>query len=244
MTTNATPIILVHGAWHGGWCWDPFRPFLEARGLAAYAPDLPGHGADKTPIRDVTLGAYADRIAEVLDSLDQPAILVGHSLAGATISQAAERRPDRIKYLVYVAAFLLSDDRSLSMAMKDDTGSAASPYVQRSEDGLSILMPEEGLRAATYDGMSEEQISWCLPRLQPEPIKPITTPLELSEDNCGRVPRAYVECTKDKAITLEQQRWMQQDLPCDPVLTLDCGHMAPWTEPDAVADFIAGLASR
>jgi pimeloyl-ACP methyl ester carboxylesterase len=241
MTDRPTPVVLVHGAWHGGWCWDPFMPYLTARGLAPHAPDLPGHGNNPMPMKDITLDSYADCIVDVLDSLDEPAILVGHSLAGATISAAAERRPDKVKYLVYIAAFLLSSDWSLSMAMQNDDESAASPYVQRSDDRLSIIMPEEGLRAATYEGMSEEQIQWCLPRLQPEPIAPIVTPLELTQDNIGRVPRAYVECTKDKAITIGMQRWMQEDLPCDPVLTLDCGHMAPWVEPDRVADFIASL---
>jgi len=241
MTDHPTPVVLVHGAWHGGWCWDPVLPYLEARGLDPQAPDLPGHGKNPMPMKDITLDSYAQCIVAVLDSLDEPAILVGHSMGGPTISEAAERRPDKVKYLVYVAALMVPDGVAVAKRMKEDTAAESSKYVQRGADGLSLIMPEDGLRAATYEGMSEEQIRWCLPRLQPEAIAPMTTPVHLTADNFGRVPRAYVECTEDKAISIAMQRRMQEDLPCDPVLTLDCGHMAPWIEPDRVADFIASL---
>ncbi|RMF10040.1 MAG: alpha/beta fold hydrolase [Alphaproteobacteria bacterium] len=242
MADTETPVVLVHGAWHGGWCWEPFKPYLESRGLRPFAPDLPGHGQNRRPPEEVTLASYAEGIASVLDNLDEPAILVGHSMAGAVISEVAERRPDRVRALCYVTAFLLPDGVPMTQRMKEDSGSLAAGYVRRSPDGLSVEMPEEGLRAATYDGLSEALIAQFVPRLQPQAIAPMTTPVRLSPENFGRVPRAYIDCTRDKAITIEMQRRMQGDLPCDPVLTLDCGHMAPWIEPDAVADFIAGLA--
>lgn len=241
MTDRPTPVVLVHGAWHGGWCWDPFLPYLTARGLAPHAPDLPGHGKNPSPMKDITLDSYAECVVDVLDSLDEPAILVGHSMGGPTISEAAERRPDKVKYLVYVAALMVPDGVPVAQRMKEDTAAESGKYVQRGEDGLSLIMPEDGLRAATYQGMNEDQIQWALGQLVSEAIAPMTTPVHLTADNFGRVPRSYVECTEDKAISIAMQRRMQEDLPCDPVLTLDCGHMAPWVEPDRVADFIASL---
>ena len=239
MADHNTPVVLVHGAWHGGWCWTPFMPHLSDRGLAPHAPDLPGHGENPSPMKDITLDGYAETVVRVLDSLDKPAILVGHSMGGPTISEAAERRPDKVKYLVYVAALMVPDGVAVATRMKEDTTAESGKYVQRGKDGLSLIMPEDGLRAATYAGMSEDQIKWALGQLEPEAIAPMTTPVHLTEENFGRVPRAYVECIEDKAISIAMQRRMQQDLPCDPVLTLDCGHMAPWVEPEAVADFIA-----
>ena len=98
--------VLIHGTWHGAWCWDKVIPLLEQAGHAAIAPDLPGHGKDKTPIPEVTLHAYVNRVCETINAQTEPVILVGHSMAGVIIIQAAEECPERIKMLVYVCAFL------------------------------------------------------------------------------------------------------------------------------------------
>src|SRR5664279_2862075 len=97
--------VLVHGAWHGGWCWDKVVARLEAMGHTAAAPDMPGHGDDKTPIAGVTLEHLVQRVCETIDAQSEPVVLVGHSYGGAMITQAAERRADKIKSLAYVTAF-------------------------------------------------------------------------------------------------------------------------------------------
>ncbi len=101
--------VLVHGGWSGGWTWEKVVPLLEEAGHQVEAPDLPGHGDDRTPIPQVSLQGYADRICRVLDAQPEPVVLVGHSSGGLVISQAAEQRPDKVKMLVYLAAFLLRD---------------------------------------------------------------------------------------------------------------------------------------
>ena len=103
--------VLIHGARHGGWCWNKVIPLLEKAGHKVMAPDLPGHGENKNTA--TTLQGYVDRVLEVLDRQPEPVILVGHSMGGMVISQAAEYRPDKIKKLVYVCAFLLRDGESL-----------------------------------------------------------------------------------------------------------------------------------
>ena len=80
-------------------------PLLEGAGHRVEAPDLPGPGDDRTPIAEVSLQGYADRIAELLDAHPEPVVLVGHSAGGGVISQAAEQCPDRIETLVYLAPF-------------------------------------------------------------------------------------------------------------------------------------------
>ena len=88
-----TAFVLVHGAWHGAWCWDELAPLL---GGHVEAVDLPGHGADTTPVAGCTLDAYVARVVEALERAPEPAVLVGHSLGGITVAQAAERRPDEV----------------------------------------------------------------------------------------------------------------------------------------------------
>jgi pimeloyl-ACP methyl ester carboxylesterase len=83
-------IVLVHGAFGGAWCWEPVLPGLRAAGHTVEAIDLPGHGEDKTPVAEVTLDAYADRVCGVL-AAGPPAVLVGHSMGGVVVTQAAAR---------------------------------------------------------------------------------------------------------------------------------------------------------
>lgn len=91
---------------HGAWCWEKIIPSLEAAGHQVITIDLPGHGEDQTPISEVTFDVYANRVVEIIDELDREVILVGHSMGGIAVSQAAEYRPNRIKSLVYITAFL------------------------------------------------------------------------------------------------------------------------------------------
>ena len=103
-------ILLVHGSCHGAWCWRDLIPELTALGHDAFAIDLPSHGTDTTPMAEVTLDLYAQAI---LDALDGPTIVVGHSMAGYPISRAADLRPANIARLVYLCAYVPWDDHSL-----------------------------------------------------------------------------------------------------------------------------------
>jgi pimeloyl-ACP methyl ester carboxylesterase len=98
--------LLIHGAWHGGWCWRKVLPLLEAKKHKVLAPDLPGHGDDKTATASVTLKSYVDRICEIASAQTEPVILAGHSMGGVAITQAGENCPKQIRALVYVCAFL------------------------------------------------------------------------------------------------------------------------------------------
>ena len=81
--------LLVHGACTGGWCWEKVVPLLEAKGHKVCAPDLPGLGNDQTPPAVVTLADNVEKLSRLLDKMDEPVVLVGHSLGGVTISALA-----------------------------------------------------------------------------------------------------------------------------------------------------------
>ena len=109
-----TTFVLVHGAAHGSWCWDKVVPLLEAPGHEAIAVDLPGntYGEFDIPHNVITLDTYAQHVCKVLDQINEPVVLVGHSLAGLTITQTAEYRPEKIKTLVYLTAVLIASGES------------------------------------------------------------------------------------------------------------------------------------
>lgn len=81
--------VLVHGAWHGGWCWEKVVPLLKKEGHEVVVVDLPGHGDNHVPVPEVTLAAYGDHVAGVLDEQAEPVVLVGHSMGGLAISEVA-----------------------------------------------------------------------------------------------------------------------------------------------------------
>ncbi len=96
--------VLVHGAWHGAWCWEKVVPLLQEAGHGVVVPDLPGHGEDGMPISELSMRGYADRVIRTVDEQPEPVVLVGHSMGGIVVSLVAEARPDRLKKLVYLRA--------------------------------------------------------------------------------------------------------------------------------------------
>ena len=190
--------VLVHGGWSGGWCWDKVVPLLEEAGHEAHAPDLPGSGDDPTPIHEVSLQGYADRISEVLDAQPGPVVLVGHSSGGTVISQAAEHRPEKVKLLVYLAAFLLRDDETLFEVGENETGSLVLPNLVVSEDGASATIREDVIREALLHDCPEGDVERAKARFAPQVLAPFATPLSLTEENFGRVPRVYIETLQDR----------------------------------------------
>ena len=104
-------VVLVHGAWHGAWCWSALQAELDQRGIASIAVDLPGHGASTAPLGDLHGDAAA--VAAVVDRIDGDVVLVGHSYGGGVISVAGALSP-RVRHLVYLAAYVLDATDSVS----------------------------------------------------------------------------------------------------------------------------------
>src|ERR1700742_2743315 len=105
--------LLIHGAMGGAWCWDRVIGGLEAAGHRASAIDLPGQGADTTPLPEITLYRYAEKVCDALDGMDGPVLLTGHSMGGMVITQAASQRPDKLAGLVSGPASLPEPGESL-----------------------------------------------------------------------------------------------------------------------------------
>ena len=235
--------MFVHGAWHGAWCWEKVRPLLEAKGHRVVALDLPAHGKDRTPAKDVTLRAYADRVCAVLDAQPERATLVGHSMGGMVITQASEQRPDRIAPLVYLCAFLPRDGEALIQLAESDSEGLVLPNLAFSEDGLTATLREGTPRKAFYGACSEADAAWATARLVPDPSVGHTTPVHTTAARWGRVPRVYIECLRDRAIPIALQRRMYTASPCRKVFTLDTDHSPFLSAPRALADHLLAAAT-
>jgi pimeloyl-ACP methyl ester carboxylesterase len=233
--------ILVHGGMHGGWCWDKVLPLLQAAGQVAIAPDLPGVREGTIPPQDVTLALTGGFIADLARRSGEKVVMVGHSLGGITISEAAERAPEAVLGLVYVAAILLPDGAAVigNLVGGDET----SNLVRASAGGAALIADPNVARDRFYNGCAEHDAQSALARLVPQPTRPMRDRLRLTSSRFGAVPRAYIECLQDNAHPLCLQRSQQAKLPCDPVFKMATGHSPFLQAPEALAHHLIAAAA-
>jgi len=230
--------VLVHGAWHGGWCWHKVVPLLEKEGHKVEAPDLPGHGKDKTPISEITLEAYVQSICRILDAQPEPVILVGHSMGGRVITQAAEYRPERIKMLVYLTAFLEPSGES---TVQVGTESLLTPNVILSEDQSYLTVKDDVIKEIFYGDCSDEDVALAKSLLVPQATAPVRTPSKTTEQNFGRIPRVYIECLLDRTISPSRQKEMYTLLPCKRVISMNTSHSPFFSAPEELVAHLTSL---
>jgi pimeloyl-ACP methyl ester carboxylesterase len=239
-------IVMVHGAFGRAARWDRVAPSLRAAGHSVEAIDLPGQGDDPTPVEEITLDRYAQRVCEALAG-GSPAVLVGHSMGGMVITQAAARCPERIERLVYVAAFLPWDGMSLiDMTQLPEAAddSVQANLVVEGEPPVAT-MPPEAVREALCHCADDEAAAWAASVRGRQPVVPFTQPVALGgpgADAFAALPRAYVVCLQDRAIKPALQRRMLETAGCDPVLEIDTDHSVWASRPDELAAALNGIA--
>lgn len=226
--------VLVHGAWHGGWCWEKLTPLLERAGHTVVAKDLPGMGNDRTPFTNDVLAQWADAVASEVVAATSPVILVGHSRGGLVISEVAERVGPKIARLVYLTAFLLPEGVSLTANVMS-RGEGTGPVLVIDETTGTCTVQAGTQRAVFYHLCSAEDAAAATDRLCPEPLEPLVRGVRVTEAGFGAVPRAYIEAAYDQAIVLDHQRAMQAVFPCNPVLHLESDHSPFYSMPEQLA---------
>jgi pimeloyl-ACP methyl ester carboxylesterase len=235
--------VLVHGAWEGGWSWENVIPFLESSGHKVTIVQLPGSSGNTKLIDEVTLDSYISEISEVIESSKEQVVLVGHSLGGVSISQVAEKMPDRIDRLVYVAAFLLQDGATALEAMQSDAGGEMLPQLLFSDDQSYAEAPESAWRNIAFNDASIDAVNSALPRLaQKQATEPFVAKLELSTERFGSVPKYVVRTSLDKVFSTGFQDRMIENWPVVEVVTLESGHFPALSMPRKLASTLLSMA--
>ncbi|MEL6251982.1 MAG: alpha/beta fold hydrolase [Bacteroidota bacterium] len=243
--------ILIHGSFHAAWNWHKVVPLLEKEGHKAYALDMPGHGLDKQALHTVSLEDCVQKVLKEIDKIEGEIMLVAHSRNGMVISQVAEFRPKRISCLVYLAAYLIPHGKSMMEYAKEDTASLVYQNIHPKVKGerLNKLVPffkrplnrklfrilaskkqklhvlDPGVyQKALYHDCPEEITELAQVLLSPEPNLPGFEPLQLTKENYGSIPKCYIECLEDRAVSLNLQRKMQGESPCEMIYQLNSSH--------------------
>lgn len=234
--TDRTLVLLVHGAWHGAWCWAGLQARLDALGIASMAVDLPGHGASTQPLGD--LYGDAQHVADVVDLLDRPVVLVGHSYGGAVVTEAAVRATGQVAHLVYLTAFAIDEGETILDFLGSQPGAPAalSGALRMRDDGSSVLDPVAGA-PALYGTSPAELVPAAVARLSPQPMVTFAQPATGSPRD--RIPSTYLVCTQDQAITPAHQQTLAAR--CTTTVTFDCDHSPFLSMPDRTAELIAGV---
>lgn len=232
--------VLVHGAWGAGWEFDEVSKLLSADGSIVYAPDLPGHGKNHKAIAGVTMDAYIQHVIDIANQIDGQVILVGHSLAGAVISQVAERMPERIDRLIYVAAMLPRNGDTAVGLMESDPLGQLLPNLIFSEDKSYVILNEKTIKEVfLHDVTDSERVDRLIPEfLMKQAVQPFAAPAELTQDKFGTVPKYYIRASLDKVLSPELQSRLITHWSLEKVFTLNSGHFPLTSIANQLADVI------
>ena len=222
-------VVLVHGAWHGPWCWAEVLAGLDERGVAAIPVDLPGPD----------LHADADHVRAVLDDLDA-VVLVGHSYGGAVITDAGTH--PGVDRLVYITAFALDEGETILRNELPALGTSGLTSVVRVlDDGTSVLDGDDVV-PAVYADCTDLDVKRALSLLRPQAMASFTqSPRAVA---WRQRPTTYVVCGADRGVSPELQRAMAQRIPDVALVEWpDASHSPFLSQPAVVVDLLAGLAA-
>lgn len=191
MTPGKQTFVLVHGGWHGGWCWKRVAPLLHAAGHEVWAPTLSGL-ADRAHVLtpDIGLESHILDITGLLefDDLEQVA-LVGHSYAGMVITGVASRVPDRIRHLVYLDAFVPRAGDSLANLLSPEREYYYRQQAATRGHGWRVPPPPIAALGVT----DPADVALLESRLTDQPLRSFDEPL--NRDAPEEMARTYIHCT-------------------------------------------------
>lgn len=234
--------VLIHGSWHGGWCFDPVARLLRDRGHTVVAPTLPGMGGTADEMAAVTLDGWAEFAAQHCRDLKEqlggaPVVLAGHSRGGLVVSTAAESDPEAMDALVYICAMMLPSGMSRAEFKElEGPNPAFDGIISKVHGGIATVIDTAHAAPVFAQASPPELVAAVLPRLLAEPHAPRSQKLHLTPERWGSLARTYVECTLDRTIPIDSQRQMQRYSPGAQIVTLEADHSPYLSKPVELAN--------
>jgi pimeloyl-ACP methyl ester carboxylesterase len=225
-------VVLVHGAWHGSWCWEFLTPLLRARSLAVQTLELPS----ATSAVPVGLSEDARHLSAALSTIAGPVILCGHSYGGMVISAADTGCAD-VRHLVYLCAYMTEAGESVESSLRLAGERRPGHWIRRLSDGRTEV---DAARAAAlfYNDCSEPTRTWALAQLRPHWGCCLTEGVEYPAWH--RHPSTYVACAQDQALAPQIQR-QAYSTRAQHLITLASGHSPFLSQPLQLAQVLVSL---
>jgi pimeloyl-ACP methyl ester carboxylesterase len=234
--------VLVHGAWHGAWCWKYILPILRAQGHEVHAVSLTGVGERahlldekvnlRTHIEDVLAVIRAEELTNV--------ILVGHSYAGIVITGVAdellEQSQHPLKHLVYLDAVTPHNGESWSSRHPLEIREARIASAAE-EGGLALPVSD-----AAFFGLTGENLAWVNRRMTPQPFAVYQDPLNFNAPRVAGIPRTFIDCTTPALKTMAIMRERVRREKNWRVVEIETGHDGMISAPDEVGAALLAVA--
>ncbi len=236
----AKHFVLIHGAWHGGWCWQGVIKELEQAGHTAEAPTMPGHQPDDDRSQ-IQFNDYVDKLVGLLKQQPEPVVLVGHSSAGFLLQTAAPKAPDKIAQLIFVNSFILPNGKSQFDMVPPEASQGLTAAAQASPDN-TVPVLEDFVRGVLMAGEPVELQDALLSRLVPQPLALFTTPVDTRDFDKLAMPKAVVFCKGDVSLPPGAYLGMAQGLGEYKLIEVKGSHETLFTNPGVVATAILDAA--
>lgn len=219
--------LLVHGAFHNATSWGLLIPELEALGHTVEAIDLPSHGRDATPKASVDLGTYVRAVLDRLRASAGPLVLVGHSLGGMVITQAADtflNEGGTVRQLVYIAAIVPRNGQTSAdvAGQPEGEGDLVRAHMQVTGKPPIATFPPDFAAEAFYHECDADIIERTISALEPQPVMAFLTSASITDDRA--LDRRYILTTDDRAVPTRLQRKMASDTHFTEVVELHSDH--------------------
>ena len=221
-------IVIVHGAWGGGWAFKKVERLLRQKGFDVYRPQLTGQG-DRVHLArpDIGLSTHIDDVVNTILYEDlRDVVLVGHSYGGMVISGVADRVPDRIGRLVYLDAMVPNDGDSVISLMR-----GGGDFLKQMTKGDYVVPP----------WVKPDQ---PLPHDVPQSLKTFTDAIVLNNEAARKLPATYI-LTVDKGKDAKDDDFFPHSVRAKErgwsMLQLISDHNPQWSAPDALAEMLAGI---
>jgi pimeloyl-ACP methyl ester carboxylesterase len=227
--TAKPEVVLVHGAWHGAWCWKPLRELLERRGIKTHAADLKSGGEQVEDLTDFYTDAKAVR--QLTDSISSPVVLAGHSYGGMLVTEASAGSAN-IKHLVMIATVMFDVDE----VWKEIT-MPAREWIKATADSKAIAILDKSRAVELFFNRCDPATAaWASSHLHTYMgIKSVSQ--RLTRAGWKEIPSTYVACTDDRAMEIRWQRRMAERATHS--VELDSDHSPFLCMPDRVAEIFA-----
>lgn len=233
-----TVFVLVHGSFHGGWCWKKVEPHLRADGHDVYTPTMTGLG-DRSHLVSPQVGLDTN-IQDIVQFLEydnlEDVVLVGHSYGSLVVTGVAERCIDRIDHLVHLDGYLPEDGQSAW----DITPNAKAQWEGRAAaSGVDWLVPPADPEES-YEISDPEDLRWLRENLVPTTLRTHEEPIELPERRAEDLPRTYIACARYETFQHMAKKAREKGLEYH---ELDTGHDAMVSAPEALSDILLDTTS-